>query len=252
MTSDFHLPASDSSLTDHNTCVGPYPFRPLPDPTPRRLVADMDRLGVARAWTGHVPSIYYRDVAAGNDELYDALEPFAIRLLPVPAINPAWPGWEREVARAEAAGAVAVRTWPAHYGFATSGRELAALAGACAEADLTLVLTIRLEDPRQRSRLDGAADLIGADVRHALRAHPAVRVLVAGADRAIVEEVHWGSTPAEAARARWDISAIWGPPEEHLAHLVRTIGRDPFVFGTHFPFRLPESAIEKLRALDAA
>lgn len=233
-------------LIDHNAMVGHYPFRALPEPTPAGLVAAMDRLGVSYAWTGYLPSAWYRDAAAGNDELAAALEGFADRLAAVPAVNPAWPGWEREIARARAMDAPAVRTWPSHYGCPCAGPGVRSLAGACAEAGLVLVLTIRLEDGRQRSRLDVAPDLIGADVRAAVRAHPRLQLLVCGADRAVVEEVHFGSTPEESARIRWDISGIWGAPEDHLAHLYRTVGRDRFVFGSHFPFRYPESAVAKL------
>ena len=231
---------------DHNALVGPYPFRALPDATPERLVADLTRLGLAGAWVGHVPSVFYRDVAAGNDELLRLLEPHRPRLAPVLAVNPAYPGWEREVQRAVAARCPAVRTYPAHYGFATSGPEFRALAAACAARGLELVLTVRLEDARQRHRLDVAPDLIGADVRAAVRADPAVRLLVTNADRALVEEVHFGSTPDEAARVRWDIAWLWGPPDDQLARLFRTVGRDRFVLGTHFPFRLPEAALARL------
>jgi hypothetical protein len=54
---------------DHNALVGPYPFRAVPEPTPERLEAELARLGIQRAWVGYVPSIFYRDVAAGNDAL---------------------------------------------------------------------------------------------------------------------------------------------------------------------------------------
>ena len=132
------------------------------------------------------------------------------------------------------------------YGFAASGSAARELAAACADSGLELVLTVRLEDARQRHRLDTAAELIGADVRALVRAHAEVRLLVTAADRALVEEVHFGATPEEAARIRWDVSWIWGPPEDHVAQLFRTVGRDRFVLGTHFPFRLPESALAKL------
>lgn len=233
-------------LVDHNALVGPYPFRRLSDPTPERLVADMARLGITRAWVGHVPSIFYRDVAAGNDELLGLLGAHRARLLPVLAVNPAYPGWEREVERARGEGCPAVRTYPAHYGFSSSGPEMRALAASCAGADLVLVLTVRLEDGRQRHPLDVAAELLGADVRGSVRAHPRVRLLVTNADRAFVEEVHFGSTPEEAARIRWDVAWLWGPPDDQLAVLHRTVGRERFVFGTHFPFRLPEGALTKL------
>ncbi|HXY68611.1 MAG TPA: hypothetical protein VEH62_04125 [Gemmatimonadales bacterium] len=231
---------------DHNALVGPYPFRRLPDPTPERLVAEMARVGIARARVGHVPSIFYRDVAAGNDELLAWLAPHRPRLVPVPAVNPAYPGWERELERARGEGCPAVRTYPAHYGFDPAGAQMRALAARCAELDLELVLTVRLEDGRQRHRLDTAAELLGADVRATIRAHPAVRVLVTNADRALVEETHFGATPGEAARLHWDVAWLWGPPDDQLAALRRTVGADRFVLGTHFPFRLPEAALARL------
>ena len=232
-------------MIDHNALIGAYPFRRLPEPTPGRLLADMDRLGIEAAWVGHVPSVWYRDVAAGNDELLAALAPHRGRLLPVPAVNPAWPGWEREIARAREAGSPAVRAYPSHHGFAAAGPAMHELAAACAAHALVLTLTVRFEDGRQRSRLDVAADLIGADVRAVLRAHADVQVLVTCADRALVEEVHFGSTASESHRARYDISWIWGAPDDHLGHLERTVGEGRFVFGTHFPFRLPENAVVK-------
>jgi len=238
--------ALPTELVDHNALVGPYPFRRLPDPTPERLVADLERLGIARAWVGHVPSIYYRDVAAGNDELLRWLEPHRARLLPVPAVNPAYPGWERELERARAEGCPAVRSYPAHYGFDTGGPEMRALAAGCADLHLQLVLTVRIEDGRQRHRLDVAAELLGADLRAAVRIHRGLHLVVTNADRGLVEEVHFGATPGEAERLQWDIAWLWGPPDDQLAALYRTVGRQRFVFGTHFPFRLPEAALTKL------
>lgn len=233
-------------MIDHNALIGPYPFRPLPEPTPSRLLAEMDRHGIPTAWVGHVPSIFYRDVAAGNDELLAALAPHRARLAPVVAVHPAFPGWEREIARARAEGSPAVRTYPTHYGFEAAGPAMRELNAACAEAELELVLTVRLEDARQRHPLDVAPQLAGAAIRATLRSHAGVRLLVTAADRALVEEVHFGSTPQEAARVRWDISWLWGPPEDHLTTLFRTVGRERFVLGTHFPFRLVEAALVKL------
>jgi len=238
--------AVQAELVDHNALVGPYPYRRLPDPTPERLLADMARLGIARAWVGHVPSIFYRDVAAGNDELVRLLAPHRNRLFPVPAVNPRYPGWELEIERARAEGCPAVRTYPPHYGFDASSPAMGALAAACAGAGLELLLTVRLEDGRQRHHLDVAPPLIGADIRATVRSHPDVKLLVTNADRGLIEEVHWGSTSEEAARIRWDIAWLWGPPDDQLAPLYKAVGRERFVLGTHFPFRLPEAALTKL------
>ena len=42
---------------------------------------------------------------------------------------------------------------------------------------------------------------------------------------------------------------IWGPPEDHLETLLRTVGVDRFVFGTGQPLRLPENSVAKLDLL---
>ncbi len=83
-----------------------------------------------------------------------------------------------------------------------------------------------------------------------MRADAAVRIIVTHADRPFIEEVHFGSTPDEAARTWWDISWIWGPPEDHLETLLRTVGAARFVFGTGQPLRIPENAVAKLDLLD--
>jgi len=83
-----------------------------------------------------------------------------------------------------------------------------------------------------------------------IRGDADLRLLVTHADRAFVEEVHFGSTADEARRIWWDICWIWGPPEDHLATLLDTMGADRFVFGTGQPLRLPENSIAKLDLLD--
>ena len=87
-------------------------------------------------------------------------------------------------------------------------------------------------------------------MRALIRSDADVRLLVTHADRAFIEEVHFGSTPEEARRIWWDISWIWGPPEDHLATLLDTIGPERFVFGTGQPLRLPETSVAKLDLLD--
>jgi hypothetical protein len=115
------------------------------------------------------------------------------------------------------------------------------LALACGEKKLPLLLTVRFEDLRQRHPLDVAGDLTAAAIRSLARAGRGVRVVVTAAGREMIEEVHWGLTPDEQRRVTWDISWIWGPPEDHLAKLFRTIGAGRFVFGTHWPLRLSQT-----------
>jgi predicted TIM-barrel fold metal-dependent hydrolase len=225
-------------MIDINTFVGPYPFRYVPHPDPEILVRVLEREGLDGAWVGHLPSAFYRDPTQGNEALYALLAPHSKILKPVPAIRPGWPKWEQSLRLAVDEGIPAIRVYPPQWGLGphdTSLRELALAAGALR---VPVMLTVRFEDLRQRHPMDTAGDLTAATVRSLARAGEDVRLIVTAAGREFIEEVHWGLTEAEQRRVLWDISWIWGPPEDHLAKLFRTIGPSRFVFGSQWPVRL--------------
>jgi hypothetical protein len=228
-------------MIDVNTLIGPYPFRYVPHPDPDVLVRVLEREGLSGAWVGHLPSAFYRDPTAGNAQLYTAIAPYAAKLRPVPTIRPDWPHWERALETARNAGAAAVRAYPQLWQLGPGDGRLAELALACGAARLPLLLTVRFEDLRQRHPLDVAGDLQAAAVRSLARVGAGVRLVVTAAGREFIEEVHWGLTPQEQQRVSWDFSWVWGPPEDHLARLFRSIGTERFVFGTQWPLRLTQN-----------
>jgi predicted TIM-barrel fold metal-dependent hydrolase len=225
---------------DVSALIGPYPFREVPHPDPRTLIGVLDREEIARAWVGHLPSAFHRDPRQGNAALYRDLTAYRARLDAAPAIRPDWPDWEAELERAVDEGAGAIRAYPTHWGLGPEHPVLVDLAHACAARRLPLVLTIRFEDSRQRHAIDLAGDLPAATIRGIARAGTGARLVVVAAGRALVEEVHWGLTPAERELVHYDTSWIWGPPENDFAHLLRTIGASRFVYGTGWPMRLAQ------------
>jgi hypothetical protein len=235
--------------SDINALIGPYPFRYVPHPDAATLVRVLDREEIADAWVGHLPSAFYRDPTPGNAELYAALAPYSPRLRPVPAIRPDWPRWRHGLDAAENAGAPAVRAYPAQWGLGEQDPRMRELAIAAGERGMALILTVRFEDLRQRHPMDVAGDLSAAAVRALARAGDTVRLVVTAAGRDMIEEVHWGLTPVEQSRVFWDISWIWGPPEDHLAKLLRTIGPHRFLFGTQWPLRLTQNSRANLDLL---
>lgn len=236
-------------IIDVNSFLGSYPFRRVPGTSPDRLVEEMARLSIDQAWVSHLPSIFWRDPMEGNDWLLQATND-APAMLPVPAIHPGMPGWEGELERLAASSIPAVRCDPTFYGLDPDGKEVHALVRACAAHDVPLVAAVRLEDGRQRHQRDVSPELAAAAVRSWLRTDLGVRLIVTHADRAFIEEVHFGSTADEATRVWWDISWVWGPPEDHLPLLLETVGADRFVFGTGQPLRIAEGALAKLDLLD--
>ena len=241
----------DDGLTDVNALIGPYPFRYVPHPDPEVLVRVLEREGMRDAWVGHLPSAFWRDPTPGNAALYTALAPHQPTLRPVPTVRPDWPGWERAVREASERGAPAVRAYPPQWGMGPHHPAMRELACACGAAGVVLLLTVRFEDLRQRHLLDSAGDVGGPAVRALVRADPRVQVLVTAAGKELIEEVHWGLTPQEQSRCWWDLSWVWGPPEDHLARLARTVGLDRFVLGTQWPLRLVQTPHATLSLLPA-
>lgn len=236
-------------MIDVNTFIGPYPFRHLPDPSASALKRELDRLQVSEAWVGHLPSAFYRDPTPGNNILYRALRTHADRLKPVPTVRPDWPNWKEEVSRALDEEAAAIRAYPVQWGLPPGDERMAELAVRTSENRLPLLLTVRFEDLRQRHPLDSAGDLTAAHIRKLARSDESVRLLVTGAGKGMVEEVHWSLTPAEQTRLLWDISWIWGPPEDHLAKLIGSLGSERFVYGSQWPLRLAEGPVANLDLL---
>jgi predicted TIM-barrel fold metal-dependent hydrolase len=236
-------------VIDINCFIGGFPFRHLPHPDPDVLVRVLAREGVAGAWVGHLPSAFHRDPAPGNAALLDALAPFAPMLRPVPVVRPDWPAWERALSDLVARGVPAVRAYPMQWGLGADDRAMRALAEACGEAGVSLVLTTRFEDLRQRHPLDIAGDLSAAHVRALARRNRRTRIVVTSPGREMVEEIHWGLTPEERALVWYDIAWIWGPPEDQLAHLFRTIGAERFVYGSAWPLRLTQTPRANLALL---
>lgn len=237
---------------DHAAYVGPYPFRELPHPSPASLERVLAREELDAAWVGYLPSPWQRDPRPGNDALFAALAPHRTVLHPAPVVRPDWPRWERTLDEVLARGAVAVRVYPMHWSLGPHDGRLRRLVLACGERGLPVVLTVRFEDLRQRSPLDVAGDLTAAHVRALARAGEGVRLVVTGAGRELLEETHWSLTAEEQQRVQWDFAWLWGPPEDQFAHLVRTVGAERFVYGTHWPLRLAQGPRAQLDLLPEA
>lgn len=239
-------------VTDVAVFVGAYPYRSLTHDDPAWVVSQMDRLGIERAWVSHFPSLLLTDPASGTRALRDLVAPYDERLFPVPILNPASPTWRHDLQDAKAAQPPAVRLMPQYHGVDPAGPLMREVVATMATLGLPLLLTVRLEDARQRHPSDTALDLPAAAVRALMRVDSSLRCIVTHADRSYVEEVHFGLTPAEAARVLWDISWIWGPPENHLALVLDTVGADRFVLGTGMSLRIPDTPFAKLDLLEVA
>ncbi len=234
---------------DVNAFLGRYAFRHTPGGSPQALIQAMDRTGIDQAWISNLSAVFWRDPTEGNAVQYQTAAREA-RFRPIPAVHAGLSNWQTVLQEAVEHRAPCVRSDPTFYGLDPVGPEMRALAARCGELGVPLLLAVRLEDVRQRHPSDRALELTPWAVRALVRSDARVRFLITHADREFIEQVHFGSTPAEATRILWDICWIWGPPEDHLALLLRTVGVPRFTFGTGMPLRLPETSVAKLDLLD--
>ncbi len=235
--------AADARPIDVSAWIGGYPFREVPHPEPDILVRVLEREGFAGAWVGHLPGAFHRDPAPSNRALYAALAGYRQQLHPTPIVRPDWPRWEVTLQEAIDQGAPAVRVYPAQWGLGPGHAALAELMLACGERGIALHVTVRFEDLRQRHPLDTAGDVPAATLRALARLkHSRGQLVVAGCGRELLEETHWGLTPDEQRRVWYDFGWIWGPPEDHLAHLVQTVGAERLVWSSWWPLRLAQQS----------
>lgn len=230
---------------DVTAWIGDYPYRAVPHPTPDVLVRVLDREGFSGAWVGHLPGAFHRDPVPSNRELFKALRPYRDVLHPAPIVRPDWPGWERQLREAREEGAPAVRIYPAQWSLAPQHQLVTEFVDACAAGGTVLHVTLRFEDLRQRHPFDAAPDVSAATLRAlARRANGRGRavMVVAGASRELIEETHWGLTPQEQVGVYYDFHWVWGPPEEHFAHLLRTVGVERLAWSSWWPLRLSQQA----------
>jgi hypothetical protein len=260
MLSERQFPASGGPVVserqfasvDVNCWIGGYPFREIPHPEPEILLTVLKREGFGSAWVGYLPGAFHRDAAPANRTLYTRLAPHSPTLRPAPIVRPDWPGWQAELTAALTEGAPAVRAYPMQWGYGPGHPALAELAYACGESGVVLQLVVRFEDLRQRHWLDTAGDLSGAAVRSIARLpHSRCHVMVLGAGRELIEEIHWGLTEDEQARVWYDFGWVWGPPDDHFEQLLRTIGPNRFVAGSAWPLRLTQQSRSLIDLLPA-
>ncbi len=235
-------------IFDINASVGHYPFRALRARGAGEVVALMDRAGIDRALVPSLHALFYRDTHRGNEELWEEVQPWRDRLVPVATVNPKYVGWERDLEEAVGPwGARAVALAPEYHGYALGDEAGKAALARIEAAGIPLLLTQRFEDRRQRHAWDRAEDLSAGAVTAAARAYPKLRFILsnwAGLD---------GVRLAEAGlrgRVLLDFARLQVVFREDVPRLIDALGVEALAFGSHLPFDYPGGSLVKLANLD--
>jgi predicted TIM-barrel fold metal-dependent hydrolase len=238
-------------LLDANAWLGHYPFRPVPDNTPRALLRLMDRHGIERAIVSSLHSVFYGDPQCANEELAGWVKPYRDRLIPCATLNPDYPGWQQDLRQCcDGWNMRGVRLFPSHHRFSLASPQCIELVRAATERRLHIAIPIRLEDRRQQHWMDATDEVRLSEIAELARDCPDANMVVLEAIG--VENSLFATDPSLAnARVSFDISRMATVLQKSIPALVSKLGANRLLFGTGMPLIIPGPAVLKLEVLDA-
>jgi predicted TIM-barrel fold metal-dependent hydrolase len=238
-------------IIDSNAWLGHYPFRAVADTTPEGLLRQMDRHGVGRAVVSSLHCVFYADAHSGNEELARWVAPHRDRLIPCATLNPAFPGWERDLRQCcDEWGMRGLRLFPSHHRFSLTSPQCLELVRAATGRGLHVAIPLRLEDRRQRHWMDETAEVPLREIAELSRACPDAELVVLEAIG--VEGSPFVRDPSLAeARVSFEFSRMATVLQRTIPTLLDRLGVGRLVFGTGMPVKIPGPAVLKLQLLQA-
>lgn len=237
---------------DVNASLGHFAFRRLRHNTAAGLLALMDRAGIDRAVVASASAITYRNAQAGNEEVAAEVKAHRDRLVPVAVLNPAYAGWRDDLkACREEFGMRAVRLFPNWHNYRPTDPRCLDLVRAATEYGMWVAVSVRVEDPRQRSWLADVPDVRLDDLAALAKACPEARFVFLNGLGFAASSLgrKGGGLPANYSI---EISRLTALLANELGQLLAALGADRLIFGTGMPFQYPDPTLLKLRVLEAS
>lgn len=229
-------------MIDVNVTIGAWPFRRFPGDTPSDLVARLKRRGVTQAWAASFEGVFHRDTASANLRLAKACQTSGF-LLPFGSVNPAATGWEEDLRRChEVHRMPGIRLHPNYHGYALTAAAFSQCLAAARDRKLIVQIALNMEDERTQHPLMRVPPVDPAPLAAAVAATPGLRMMVlnrmrAPSGQALIDLL-------KAGNVCFDIAMIEGVG--CVEALIKTVGLERVVFGSHSPFQYFESAHLKL------
>ena len=203
---------------------------------------DLKDAGIDRIFMASLDGVWSPNPHLANVDVYEAAERWE-DVFPVPVIDPTIATWEAEVERARAhPGVRLVKCMPSYTPFPLD--DSAPLAEALIEADLGLIVQIRVEDPRRQHPLAQVPDVSIQEVVELAQRHADLTVIAAGAAWSATNGI--AETLVETANLYADVSQADGMGSLKL--FVERGLQDKLLFGTHAPLFIPRAAIARVVA----
>jgi predicted TIM-barrel fold metal-dependent hydrolase len=232
-------------IVDCNVSLGQWPFRRLRDADPAGFVRWMDDCGVTQAWVAPFEALLFGPVQEANEMLAEALEGYGDRLLQVPVVNPAYQGWEDDLAAALEIPGPALRLLPSYHSYALDDPAMAELLAAVADAGRVVQIVVRVQDERHHHPRVMVPPVSLKPLRDLAAAYPKLQFVVLNAG---VGEIRGVTGDAPPANCHFDISHVEGVGG--VGELVAAIGAEHVLFGSHAALQVIEASVLKITEAD--
>ena len=235
-------------IFDLNIYLGQWPFRRLRHAGASGVSRLLARAGAGQALATPLQAVFYKDPSEGVREMLDDLGPDHPNILPAAMVNPAFPGWERDLRQmVEEWGCVACGVIPTYHGYRAYDACATAVFGALEQMSLPALLFVRLQDERSHPLLMQVPALPVDDAAYLLKTFPRVPMAICNAN-----------LPAEApplAPLLGDRAATLFTTSYkslQLESMVTLLGSEHIAYGSALPLHYPESALFQVQRADIA
>lgn len=232
------------AIIDSNVSLFRWPFRRLPLDEPEALSKKLRSLGITQAWAGSFEALLHRDLTAVNQRLADVCRT-RTELIPVGSINPALPGWDRDlqicVERHRMPG---IRLYPNYHGYELSDPRFRKLLESATSHGLFVQIASAMEDTRTQSEALRVADVDLTPLPKTVSGIRGARVQILNAR---LRSSEWKSL-AKVDGLYFDTARV--DSTDGVPRLVRGVPHGRVLFGTHAPFLIPEAALIRVHESD--
>lgn len=223
-------------IFDACTFVGRWPFAKMRHQTVRELLLLLDKNRIDNALVSPLEGAFYQNCQEANEDLFFEIGRDADRLKLVAAINPSYPGWDKDMKRShEVLAAAGVRLFPNYHGYSLMDSNTEALADLAADFHLPVFVTVRIQDERHHPVAFQIPPTPVEELIQLANRHPKTYFVISMGRFGEITQVITKTTNVYA-----DFAGVQGPTL-CIKKLVAEAGQDRLLFGTEllFQYALP-------------
>lgn len=227
-------------ILDMNISWGHWPFQYFGFPNLPEMIDSLAKAGIRGGLIRSAEAPFASDLEACNRKLFSELKGFDA-FIPVPTVSPYYSEW-KALCDSEKISVCAV--FPGYHGYSLLSDEFAVLAETLEVKNLALLIVVRQEDERAHHKLCKIPAVPISEINELGKRHPRLRIICLNCYFGELQPL-LNNTPNIVA------DFAFAETLNTMDTVIKKIGWQQMVFGSHTPFFYTEAALRKLRDCSA-